>query len=107
VSTARKRRQSKKGKLETPGLTAKEVEKIRAKIVEPNNVLGVYRGKFVEREEFDEYFENADEIFRFFEDEIVLGAIIDYLGKTVFFITLSTNPGDPITRLTVWRARIE
>jgi len=91
------------------GLAVEGVEKIRAKIVEPSNVLGVYHGKFVEREEFDKYFENADEIFRFFDTEVVLGAILDASNKEVYFITVSeaSQFEDQFTRLTVWRARIE
>ena len=71
------------------------------------NVLMVYRDKFVEREEFSKVFENSAEIFKFFEDVIILGAVIDSRNRKVYFITLSTDHEVPYTTLHAVRGRGE
>jgi hypothetical protein len=70
--------------------------------------LEVYRGIFVEKEDFEKFFSNADEVFKFFDTEVVLGAILDTRNKKAYFITLSEySSEDQFTKLTVWTAEIE
>jgi hypothetical protein len=71
------------------------------------DVFRVYRGEFVEPEDFDEVFENSAEIFKFFEDVIILGAVIDSRNREVHFVTVTTDHEVPYTTLTVWTAKIE
>jgi hypothetical protein len=71
------------------------------------DVVTVYRGRFVEPEDFDKVFENASEVFKFFENSIILGAVIDSARRRVYFITLSTNHEVPYATLTIWEAEIE
>jgi hypothetical protein len=71
------------------------------------DVLMIYRGRFIEPEEFKNFFENSEEIYKFFDNSIILGAVIDSRDRKVYFITLSTNHEVPFTTLTIWTAKIE
>jgi hypothetical protein len=77
--------------------------KVKLSDVEFQNILRVYRGVFVERDELDKYIENAEEVFKYFENEIIVGAIL--ARDAVYFITLSHEV--PYVTLTVWTAKIE
>jgi len=71
--------------------------RIRAKLNEKKNkprlryALIVQRGKFVKLEEFKDVFENASDVFKFFEHDIVFGAIIDERARKVYFITVNID----------------
>jgi hypothetical protein len=69
------------------------------------DVLMIYHGRFIEPEEFEKVFENASDVFKFFDNSIILGAVIDSRDRKVYFITLSTD--QPYTTLTIWTAKIE
>ena len=73
------------------------------------NVIMAYNGVFVEPEDFNEVFENAEEVFEFFDSEIIIGAVIDESGKKVYFITLSpaSKFESPFTTVTVWETEFE
>jgi hypothetical protein len=79
--------------------------KVKMDEIEFQDVLKV-SGDFVEKDEFDDVFENSKEIFKFFEDAIILGAIIDD-DKRVYFITVDLVPDTELTELTIWVAKIE
>lgn len=82
--------------------------KVNIKEIVGEDKLEVYRGVFVEREDFEKFFSNANEVFKFFETEIVLGAIVDSRHSEVHFITISESSSeDPFTKITVWTAKIE
>jgi hypothetical protein len=87
------------------------MEKIRVKFIsiDPNDILRIYNGEFVDREDFEDIFENAEEVFKCFESEIILGAIIDEHAKKAYLITVSTASKfeSPFTTLTIWTAEIE
>jgi hypothetical protein len=65
-----------------------EEGKIRVDIssVEFKDILNVYHGEVVTPDEFDEVFEFTKELLRFFEETIVLGAVIDRHHNEVHFI---------------------
>jgi hypothetical protein len=77
--------------------------------VDPNDILKIYNGEFVDREDFEDVFENAKEIFKYFESEIVVGAVVDKHAKKAYFVTVSTASRleSPFTTLTIWTAEIE
>jgi hypothetical protein len=93
--------------------TPEENELIRVSFNEDKvkfeNVIMAYNGVFIEPEDFNEVFENADEVFEFFDSEIILGAVIDKSGKKVYFITLSpaSKFESPFTTVMVWETEFK
>jgi hypothetical protein len=85
--------------------------KFRVKLisVDLNDVLRVYRGEFVEGDDLDKVFENYEDVYKYFENELVLGAIVDRANKKAYIVTVSTASAfeSPMTTLTVWTADIE
>jgi hypothetical protein len=82
--------------------------KVKVESMVGEDKLEVYHGVFIEREDFEKFFDNADEVLEFFETEVVLGAILDTRNKEVHFITVSeASSEDQFTKLTVWTAKIE
>ena len=83
---------------------------MKVKLEQPidlNDVIRVVRGEFVSKEEFENIFENCKDVFRFFESEIILGAIVDH--KRVYIITISPASAfeSQFTTLTIWTFEIE
>jgi hypothetical protein len=85
--------------------------KFRVKLisVDLSDILRVYNGEFVEGDDLDKIFENHEDIYRFFENELVLGAIVDAVNKKAYIVTVSTASTleSPFTTLSVWTAEIE
>jgi hypothetical protein len=82
--------------------------KVRLVPVNLNDVIRV-RGEFVSRDDFEDVFENYEDIYKYFESEIVLGAIVDHVNKRAYIVTVSpaSTFESQITTLTVWTLEIE
>ena len=80
--------------------------KVKLEPIDLNDVIRVY-GKFVSRDDFEEVFENYEDIYKYFESEIILGAIVDH--KRVYIITVSPASvfESQFTTLTIWTFEIE
>ena len=79
--------------------------KVRLAPVNLNDIIRV-RGEFVSRDDFEDVFENYEDIYKYFESEIVLGAIVDHVNKRAYIVTVSSASAQ-ITTLTVWTFEIE
>jgi len=69
------------------------------------NDVRVY-GKFVSKEDFEDVFENYEDIYKFFESEVILCTIVDFFNKRAYIVTVSSASAQ-ITTLTVWTFEIE
>jgi len=82
--------------------------KVRLVPVNLNDVIRV-RGEFVSRDDFEDVFENYEDIYKFFFDSEILGAIIDHANRRAYIVTVSPASAfeSQITTLTVWTFEIE
>jgi hypothetical protein len=89
----------RKIKVKIPADETEVVEKADIKII---------RGRVVMPDEFDEVFENSNEIYRFFESDIILGAIVSEYEKKAYIISVLPAESDSVyTYLTIFEFDIE
>jgi hypothetical protein len=80
-------------------ISGEPVEKADIKIV---------RGYVVMPDQFDEVFENSSEIYKFFNSDIILGAVVSEYEKKAYIISVLPSTRDAIyTYLTVFEFDIE
>ena len=76
----------------------KKGENMKIKVRLTDEHKDILRGVFVDFDDFDEVFENVDDIYKFFDEEIIICAFI--VGDVVYFVSTDNK------YLTLWKAEI-
>jgi hypothetical protein len=83
--------------------------KVRVKM-SPQIVKDLYvlRGRIITPDQFDDFFENANEVYSFFDGEIILGAVVSEHEKRVYIVSALSATHDAIyAHLTIFAFDIE
>ena len=83
--------------------------KVKLETMEPRGEVAVYHGDLVLPDEFDDVFENAEDIAAYFSEETILCAVVPRSKKEAYFVTVAgRNPFEShFTRILVYKFNAE